>query len=73
MARVTNSKRIILIKALLQGIIISGISVYALQCGLDDRQKYGFFDRLINFVRKFGKIEIAALAGDFVKLEPRRL
>lgn len=72
MARVTNSKRIILIKALVQGII-SGISVYALQCGLDDRQKYDFFDSLINFVRKFGKIEIAALAGDFVKLEPRRL
>lgn len=72
MARVTNSKRIIIIKALVQGIIISGISVYALQCGLD-RQKYDFFDSLINFVRKFGKIEIAALAIDFVKLEPRRL
>ena len=41
-------------KVLFQGIIISVISIYAPQCGLDDSQKIYFYDSLINVV---GKLE----------------
>ena len=56
--------RMIVIKVLVQGIITSVISVYASQCGLDDSQKDGFYDSLINVVRKLGK-EIVVIAVDF--------
>ena len=47
----------IVIKVLIQGIIISVIYVYALECGLDDP--------LINFVKEVGEKEIVVIAGDF--------
>ena len=50
------SDRMIVIKVLLQEIIISVISVYTPQCGLDDSQKddYG---SLISVITKSGKRE----------------
>ena len=45
-------------------IIISVISNYATQCGLDDSQKDNFNDSLINS-RRIGKVEIVVKAGDF--------
>ena len=47
----------IVMKVLFQGIIISLISRYAPQCGLDDSQKDDFYDSLINVVRKLGEKE----------------
>ena len=47
----------IVIKVLIQGIIISVIYVYALECGLDDPP--------INFVKELGEKEIVVIAGDF--------
>ena len=40
--------RTIVIKVLVQGSIISVISVYASQCGFDDCQRDNFYDSLIN-------------------------
>ena len=40
------SDRAINIEILIQGIIISVISAYPPQCGLDDSQKYDFYDTL---------------------------
>ena len=40
------SDRAINIVMLIQGIIISVISAYPQQCGLDDSQKYDFYDTL---------------------------
>ena len=48
------SDRMIAIKALVQGIIISVISVYAPHRGLGDSQKDNFCDILINHVGKLG-------------------
>ena len=45
----------IVIKVLVQGNIISVISVYVHQCGLDDTQKDDFYDSIINVVRKLGE------------------
>ena len=45
----------IVIKVLDQGIFITVISVYAPEYGLDDDQKYNFYDSLINVVTKFGE------------------
>ena len=55
----------IVFKVLFQGIIISLISAYPIQCGLDDRQKDEFYDCLINVVRKLGEKETVVMAGDF--------
>ena len=60
--KVTDISRVsdwvIVIKVLVQRIIISKISAYATECGLDDNQKDNFYDNLINVVRKLGKKEI---------------
>ena len=56
--------RMIVTKVLVQGIIISKISVYVPQYGLDDSMKDDFYDSLANIVRKLGE-EIVVLAGDF--------
>ena len=45
------------------GIIISVISVYVPQCGLDDR-KINFLDTLINFARKLGEKETVSIVID---------
>ena len=37
------------------------ISVYVLQCGLDDSQKDDFYDRLINVVKKLGEKKLKGL------------
>ena len=58
------SDRMIVIKLLVQGIIISIVSVYAPKYGLDDSQKDNFYDGPINFVRKLGKKEVVVIAGD---------
>ena len=50
------SDRMVVIKVLLQGIIISVISVYTPQCGLDDSQKDDY-DSLISVITKSGKTE----------------
>ena len=42
----------IVIKIFVQGIIISVISVYVPQFGLDNIQKDDFYDSLINIVKK---------------------
>ena len=49
---------------MLQGIIISVISVYAPQCGLDDSHKDDFYDSLINVVRMLGEKKSVVIAGD---------
>ena len=49
---------------LVQGIIFSFISVYALQ-GLGNKQKADFYDSLINVVRNVGEKEIVVIAGHF--------
>ena len=54
----------IVIKVLVQGIIISEISVYVPWYALDDSQKDDFYDILINFVRKLGEKEVLVI-GDF--------
>ena len=41
----------IFIKVLVQRIIISVISVYVPQCGLDNSQKNNFYDSFINVVK----------------------
>ena len=55
----------IVINVLDQGIFITVISVYAPEYGLDDDQKYNFYDSLINVVTKFGEKEIIFTVGDF--------
>ena len=50
-------------KALVQRIIISVNSVYALQCGSVDSQKRDFYESLINVVIKLGEKEIVVIAG----------
>ena len=47
--------RIILIKIMVQESILSVISVYAPQCGLDDVQKDRFYDSLINIAGRLEK------------------
>lgn len=59
------SDRMIVIKWLVQGIIISVISVYAQQCGLDNSRKDDFYDTLINIARKFEEKEIVIIARYF--------
>ena len=61
--------RIIVIKVLVKRIIVSLISnltVYSPQCGLDDSQKGDFYDSLINFVRKLGEKEILVIVADLI-------
>ena len=53
------------IKVLVQGIIISVISVYAQQHGLDGSQKDDFYDSLTNVARKLGEKETVVIVGDF--------
>ena len=53
------SHRIIIVKVLAQGIVISVISVYAPQCGVDDRQKDDFYNSFIVVIA--GKSESRAL------------
>ena len=48
-----------------QGIIISVISVYAQQCGLDNSRKDDFYSTLIDVARKFGGKEIVIIARYF--------
>ena len=54
----------IVIKELVQGTIVSVISVYAPQCRLDDSQEDDFYDSLISTVRKLGEKEIVVIAAD---------
>ena len=63
--QVTDICKIIVIKVLVQGIIISRISVYVLQCGPDDRERDDSNDTPIRNVRKLGKTEIVVIARDF--------
>ena len=46
---------------LVQGIIISVISIYIPQCGLDNSQKDYFYNSLINAFRKFGEKQILVI------------
>ena len=54
----------IVIKVFIQGIIISVISVYASQCGLDDSEKDDFYVSLINVFRKFEEKGIVVILGN---------
>ena len=45
-------------------IIVPVISVYGLQCGLNDIHKDNFYDSLISVSRKLGEKEIVVIAGD---------
>ena len=60
MDKVIDTSRVsdgmVVIKVLLQGIIISVISVYTPQCGLDDSRKDDY-DSLISVITKSGKTE----------------
>lgn len=53
--RTRAHETIIVIKVLVQGTIISVISVYARQCGLGDSQKHNRYDSLINVIKLQGK------------------
>ena len=46
--------------------MISDLTVYAPQCGLDNSQKEDFFDSLINVVLKLGEKEILFISGEFI-------
>ena len=48
-----------------QGIIVSVISVYAPQYGLDESQTDDFYDSLFNIVRNLKEKELVVIAGDF--------
>lgn len=63
--QVTDICKMIAIKVLVQGIIISRISVYVLQCGPDDSERDDSYDTPIRNVRKLGKTEIVVIARDF--------
>ena len=54
-----------IVKMLVQRIIISIISVYVQQRGLDESQKDGFYDSLIKDVGNLGEEEIVIITGDF--------
>ena len=54
----------IVIHVLVHGIIISVISVYVPQCGLDDREKNDSYDSLANVIRKLRGIKLV-ITGDF--------
>ena len=54
----------IVINVLVHGIIISVISVYVPQCGLDDREKNDSYDSLANVIRKLRGIKLV-ITGDF--------
>ena len=58
--------RVVVIKLLVQRIIVSLISVYAPQCGLNDCQKDNFYSSLINRVRTLGQKEILVIIRLFV-------
>ena len=58
------SNRMIVIKVFIQGIIISVISVYASQCGLDDSEKDDFYVSLINVFRKLEEKGIVVISGN---------
>lgn len=54
------------IKVLVQEIIISLISFYVPQCGLDGSQKDDFHDSLVNDVKQLEEREIVVIAGDLM-------
>lgn len=54
------------IKVLVQEIIISLISFYVPQCGLDGSQKDDFHDSLVNDVKELEEREIVVIAGDLM-------
>ena len=61
-SRVRN--RITVMNVLVQGIIVSTISVYAPQCGLDGPQDY-FYNNIISFTIKFGEKVVFLILEDF--------
>ena len=63
MSRVSD--RMIGIWVLVQGIIISVVSVYAPQYAVDDSQLYFPYDSLISVIRKLSEKEMIFLSGNF--------
>lgn len=61
------SDKMIVIKALVQGIIMSVVSVYTSHRGLGDSQKDHFCDILINNVRKSGEKNNVVIAGTSIR------
>ena len=61
------SDKIIAIQALVQGIIMSVVSVYTSHRGLGDSQKDNFCDILINNVRKSGEKDNVVIAGTSIR------
>ena len=59
------SDRVILIKALVQGIIVSAMSVYDQHCGFHSSSKNYFYDSLISGTSKFREKESVVKTGDF--------
>ena len=55
----------VVIKVLVQGGIISELSVYVPQCGLYESLKDDFFDSFMNFLRKLGEKGIVIIVRDF--------
>ena len=55
----------IIIKVYVQRFIISVISVYAPQYGLDNCQEDDFYDSFIDVVRTWGEKEIVVIVGYF--------
>ena len=58
------SDRIILIKILANDRILTVVSVYAPQCGLDDSVKDNFYDSLIGTTAKLADKEVVVITGD---------
>ena len=51
---------------MVEGNIVSMISVYVPQFGLDDSQENDFYDSLINVVRKWGEKGILVIEGNLI-------
>ena len=56
--------RIMIIKLIVGKSVVSVVSAYAPQCGLDDNYKDIFYDELLAVVSKLGEKEIVLVAGD---------
>ena len=57
--------RIFTIKLMIDSSIVTIVSVYAPQCGLDASEKDSFYNSLMDVARKFGEKELVIVAGDF--------
>ena len=59
------SDRIIVVKLMLDSNIVTFVSVYAPQSGLEASEKDHFYDSLIDVASKFEENELVIFGGDF--------